>query len=285
LPIYDQPPVPGPDYIWTPGYWAWNGSDYYWVPGAWARPPEVGLLWTPGYWGWHDGAYVFHAGYWAPEVGFYGGVAYGFGYAGHGYQGGYWSNGSFFYNRAVTNVANQSITNVYSETVVANTTVNNVSYNGGIGGITVRPTPAEVAAAREPHVAATASQLQHQQVASEERSLLASTNHGVPPIAATATTGALRGVAAVPAKAAGSAHLALPEHAAQTPPAPPHPERAAEAPHPAAPPHPEPVAQAPHPAPPHPAAPPHPVPVAQAPHPAPPHPAHAAQASAPAHQP
>src|ERR1700756_4377330 len=21
LPVYDQPPAPGPDYIWTPGYW------------------------------------------------------------------------------------------------------------------------------------------------------------------------------------------------------------------------------------------------------------------------
>ena len=35
LPVYDQPVMPGPGYLWTPGYWAWNGDidDYYWVPG------------------------------------------------------------------------------------------------------------------------------------------------------------------------------------------------------------------------------------------------------------
>src|SRR5512143_2582441 len=31
LPIYIQPPCPGPDYIWTPGYWAWDPDiGYYW---------------------------------------------------------------------------------------------------------------------------------------------------------------------------------------------------------------------------------------------------------------
>lgn len=28
LPIYDQPPIPGPGYVWIPGYWAWNGYEY-----------------------------------------------------------------------------------------------------------------------------------------------------------------------------------------------------------------------------------------------------------------
>jgi hypothetical protein len=27
-----QPICPGEGYIWTPGYWAWDGDDYYWVP-------------------------------------------------------------------------------------------------------------------------------------------------------------------------------------------------------------------------------------------------------------
>jgi hypothetical protein len=50
LPIYEQPPIPGPDYIWQPGFWAWNGNvgDYYWVPGTWVLAPRPGLLWTPG---------------------------------------------------------------------------------------------------------------------------------------------------------------------------------------------------------------------------------------------
>jgi len=47
LPVYEQPPVPGDGYIWTPGYWAYGDNDYYWVPGTWVMAPERGLLWTP----------------------------------------------------------------------------------------------------------------------------------------------------------------------------------------------------------------------------------------------
>src|SRR5215467_6614349 len=90
LPVYEQPICPGPGYLWTPGYWAWGPDGYYWVPGTWALAP-VGLLWTPGYWAWDDGAFVWNAGYWAPQIGFYGGIFYGFGYVGIGYAGGYWS--------------------------------------------------------------------------------------------------------------------------------------------------------------------------------------------------
>ena len=102
----------------------------------------AGLLWTPGYWGWNDGVYAFHEGYWGPEVGFYGGVSYGFGYTGAGYEGGYWRGGNFFYNRTVNNISNVSITNVYNKTVVVNNTTN-VSYNGGTGGTTARATRAD----------------------------------------------------------------------------------------------------------------------------------------------
>ena len=80
----------------------------------------AGLLWTPGYWGWDDGLYLFHPGYWGPHIGFYGGVVYGFGYDGVGYEGGYWRNRQFFYNRTVNNITNVSITNVYSKTVIVN---------------------------------------------------------------------------------------------------------------------------------------------------------------------
>jgi len=113
LPVYDQPEIPGPDYIWTPGFWAYGPEGYYWVPGTWVQPPAVGLLWTPGYWGWHDGVYVFNRGYWGPHVGFYGGINYGFGYGGSGYEGGYWKGGVFAYNTTVNNFGSVHITNVY----------------------------------------------------------------------------------------------------------------------------------------------------------------------------
>src|ERR1700739_3089991 len=89
LPVYEQPLCPAPNYIWTPGYWAWDPDygDYYWVPGTWVLAPAVGLLWTPGYWGWNNGFYAWNSGYWGPTVGFYGGVNYGYGYPGGGVLG------------------------------------------------------------------------------------------------------------------------------------------------------------------------------------------------------
>ena len=118
LPVYDQPAIPAPGYIWTPGYWAWDDvTGYYWVPGTWVQPPEPELLWTPGYWGWEGGNYLFHSGYWGPQIGFYGGVPYGFGYTGNGYEGGYWRGGGFFYNRSVNNIGGVAISNVYNKTV------------------------------------------------------------------------------------------------------------------------------------------------------------------------
>jgi hypothetical protein len=56
--------------------------------------PQVGFLWTPGDWGWGNGMYVFNEGYSVPHVGFYGGINYGYGYTGEGYQGGRWDNGN-----------------------------------------------------------------------------------------------------------------------------------------------------------------------------------------------
>jgi hypothetical protein len=208
LPVYEQPVCVGPSYIWTPGYWAWGDDDYFWVPGTWVLAP-VGLLWTPGYWAWSDGdgAFIWNAGYWSPEVGFYGGVVYGFGYIGVGYEGGYWTNGAYFYNCSVNNVANvTTITNVYNKTVLNNVTVSNVSYYGGAGGTTATPTGKEQAAAHQPHTAPTAAQMQHEQTAKSNPALAASQNHGKPPIAATQKPAQLSGPGVVAAKAAAPYH-------------------------------------------------------------------------------
>ncbi|MGD0956204.1 MAG: YXWGXW repeat-containing protein [Candidatus Acidiferrales bacterium] len=113
LPVYDQPLCPGPNLMWTPGYWAYGPDGYYWVPGTWVEAPAVGLLWTPGYWGWGGGVYIWHGGYWGPHVGFYGGINYGFGYGGVGFYGGAWRNGAFAYNTAVMHVNTTYVHNTY----------------------------------------------------------------------------------------------------------------------------------------------------------------------------
>jgi len=192
LPVYVQPAIPAPGYIWTPGYWAWDPSigDYYWVPGTWIMPPYAGALWTPGYWGWVGTAYVFHVGYWGPHVGFYGGINYGFGYGGAGYDGGYWRGGSFYYNRSVNRIENVHITNVYNRTVVNNVTINRTSFNGGQGGIAARPTPQQESFAREQHTGPVAAQEQQRTMASQNREMRASFNHGAPSIGATPRAGA-----------------------------------------------------------------------------------------------
>jgi len=215
LPIYEQPVCPGVGYIWTPGYWAYTADGYFWVPGTWVLIPEPGFLWTPGYWGWSGGLFVFHEGYWGPQIGFYGGVNYGFGYVGVGYEGGYWRNGSFFYNRTVNNVTN--ITNVYNKTVVTNVTVTNVSYNGGAGGITARPTPQEEAAAQARHIPPTAQQTSHVQSASSNHQLYESVNHGKPAIAATARPSQFSGAGVVAARAAAPSYKPVAARSAGTP--------------------------------------------------------------------
>src|SRR5271165_359471 len=205
LPVYEQPLCPGDGYIWTPGYWAWSDDDgdYFWVPGTWVLAPEVGFLWTPPYWGWADGAFVFYDGYWGPHVGFYGGINYGFGYFGEGFEGGRWDNDHFFYNRSVTNVNVTNIHNVYNTTVVVHNE-SRVSFNGGNGGVGARPTPQDEAAARDRHVPPAGAQTQHVQAARGNTELRASANHGKPPVAATAKPGEFSGREAVPAREAGA---------------------------------------------------------------------------------
>jgi hypothetical protein len=200
MPFYAQPPIPAPDYMWVPGYWAWNNIDYYWVPGTWIEPPEPGLLWTPGYWGFENGIYVFHAGYWGQHVGFYGGIAYGYGYEGSGFQGGYWESGRFFYNRAITNLGTLIIANVFEKAVVNDHGANRASFNGGAGGVMARATPAELAAEREPHVKPTSLQTEHLRAASTNGALFTSTNHGRPAIAATARPADFKGPGVIPAQ-------------------------------------------------------------------------------------
>jgi len=217
LPVYEQPLCPGDGYIWTPGYWAWDGYDYYWVPGTWVLAPEVGFFWTPAWWGWGGRGYIFHPGYWGPRMGFYGGINYGFGYFGHGYEGGRWDNGHFFYNRTVNNINVTEIHNVYNTTIVNNYGNSRVSYNGGQGGIEARATSGEEAAMHDRHIPPVASQVQHVEAARQNPQLRSSMNHGQPSIAATSRPGALTEPGATKAKEAGRYNPPRPENSSGYP--------------------------------------------------------------------
>jgi hypothetical protein len=201
IPEYEQPICPGDGYLWTPGYWAYDNdvSDYYWVPGTWVMAPEVGFLWTPGYWGWGGGGFLFNEGYWGLNVGFYGGINYGFGYFGEGYGGGRWDHDHFFYNTTVNRVDVTNIHNVYKTTIV-NNNVTRVSYNGGAGGIARRPTPQEEAAGKERHTPPVAAQTERAQAARANPAQRASVNHGKPPVEATSKAGEVGEHSAVAAK-------------------------------------------------------------------------------------
>ena len=201
LPVYAQPICPGPGYIWTPGYWAWDDDDgYYWVPGTWVVAP-VGMLWTPGWWGWEGGFYRWHGGYWGPHVGFYGGINYGYGYTGNGFYGGEWRHDRFYYNRSVNNVSVTNVTNVYNRTVIVND--NRVAYNGGNGGVHMRPSPQQESYMRQAHTSELPMQREHERAAMTNRQNFARENHGRPAVAATARPADFSRRAVVPARAAG----------------------------------------------------------------------------------
>jgi len=217
LPVYEQPICPGDGYLWTPGYWAYDDGfdDYYWVPGTWVLAPEVGFLWTPGYWGWGGSGFVFYDGYWGPHIGFYGGINYGFGYWGTGFFGGEWRGGSFFYNTAVLHVDNVHITNVYVNRTVIVNNESHVAFNGGQGGVTVRPTPQEEANGHERHIPPVAAQTQHLQEARNNPQQRASVNMGKPAVAATARPGDFKG-GAVAAREAGGRYEPPASHSGNT---------------------------------------------------------------------
>jgi len=178
IPIYTQPYPPGPGYIWTPGYWAYD-SGYYWVPGAWVLPPRIGFLWTPGYWGYNGSNYYFNQGYWGPTVGFYGGVNYGWGYTGRGYYGGRWVGNTFRYNRAVTRVNTAVIHNTYVNRNVIRNTGSRTSFNGP-GGTTAKATAQEEATAKAEHISATSAQQSRLEAAKNSPDLRVANNQGKP---------------------------------------------------------------------------------------------------------
>jgi hypothetical protein len=98
----------------------------------------------------------------------------------------------------VANFGSVHVTNVYeNRTIVTQNTVVNVnhtSFNGG-AGIQAQASASEMQAANEHHIEATPSQVQHQNFAAQDRSQLASVNHGSPATTASSNVNAYHQVA------------------------------------------------------------------------------------------
>jgi len=70
--VNEAPPVPpqevivaapGPEYVWAPGYYSWNGG-WVWVRGSWVIRPHPGAVWVGGRWGRRGHGYVWVGGHW-----------------------------------------------------------------------------------------------------------------------------------------------------------------------------------------------------------------------------
>ena len=55
--------APGPEYVWTPGFYSWQGR-WVWVRGSWAVPPHRHAVWIGGHWGRRGHGYVWVGGRW-----------------------------------------------------------------------------------------------------------------------------------------------------------------------------------------------------------------------------
>ena len=62
--VEPQTVSPGARYVWTRGYWRWNGLDYEWVPGRWIIRPRPAAVWVEGRWVRRPGGWVWMAGHW-----------------------------------------------------------------------------------------------------------------------------------------------------------------------------------------------------------------------------
>jgi len=62
-PAYEAVPAPRRGWVWTPGYWRWNGYRYVRARGYWVRA-RPGYRYYPGRWAQEGPVWRFHVGYW-----------------------------------------------------------------------------------------------------------------------------------------------------------------------------------------------------------------------------
>jgi len=56
-------PAPRLGWIWSPGYWSWNGAAYVWVAGVWLAERR-GFNYVPAHWDRFPGGWRFIPGGW-----------------------------------------------------------------------------------------------------------------------------------------------------------------------------------------------------------------------------
>ena len=130
------------------------------------------------------------------------------------------TTGGFSTIRPSTISARLALPNVYSEPVPAPRGVGRASFNGGPGGILLKPTPEQERLTTEEHVRPTPLQVSHAREASVKPEQFNATNKGRPAIAATPRPGDFKGEGVVPARAAGAAETVPPTGPNGHPPAP-----------------------------------------------------------------
>src|ERR1051326_7221098 len=62
--VESQTVSPGPNYVWTRGYWRWSGTNYIWVPGSWIVRPRPAAVWIEGHWERRAAGWVWIGGHW-----------------------------------------------------------------------------------------------------------------------------------------------------------------------------------------------------------------------------
>lgn len=58
------PPMPQPNYVWMPGYWAPVQGRYVWYSGRWGRPPYHGAAWRGPRWQHEGDGWRYREGGW-----------------------------------------------------------------------------------------------------------------------------------------------------------------------------------------------------------------------------
>src|SRR6185503_19365206 len=62
-PRYEPVPAPRQGYLWSPGYWAWEGNHHVWTPGHWERA-RPGYAYSSPRWVQRDGRWHYQPSRW-----------------------------------------------------------------------------------------------------------------------------------------------------------------------------------------------------------------------------